>query len=73
MTTILGYTFEADYHCINCTRERFPQHEGRLDQWGVAEDSYDQEGNIVHPVFSSDSAEESIYCVQCGDIIKEVD
>ena len=43
---IVGYTYEADYHCAPCTLARFPNGEG-----------VDREGNDVHPMFREDVSE----------------
>ena len=64
---VIAYTIywtgnEAKDHCIDCTRERYQSHgfTDRLDkQWhsyyydGVYVDVYDDEGNLVHPIFST--------------------
>lgn len=44
---ILAYIYEADVHCPDCTKGRFPT--------VTIEECTDREGNIVNPVFSSDS------------------
>ena len=62
---IIAYAYEADYHCIDCTRNRFSDspkarikwtHE--VDEHGVWNDSQfptlDTEGNEIHPLFSTD-------------------
>jgi len=45
---VIGYTYEADYHCISCAEERFG-----VDQYGAVE-GVDNEGNSTHPVFDTD-------------------
>lgn len=48
---VLGYTFEADMHCLGCTAARFGD--------AVLEDGFegvDSEGNPPHPIFACDSA-----------------
>ena len=57
---IIAYTYEADYHCIECTRVRFGDSKGDLaitngQKWCDALwPTLDNEGNLVHPVFSID-------------------
>ena len=57
---IIAYTFEADYHCIPCTVKRFAYfHTGNVreegvDWYGIYTDQVDSEGNLVHPLFSTD-------------------
>ena len=64
---IIAYTYEADYHCIECTNKRFAYyHTGdvrfsdatdkavKVDWNGIYVDQLDNEGNLVHPVFSID-------------------
>ena len=71
---IIAYTYEADVHCVECTKERFSWVK---KYWGYPEDvlddehgiptnlddngrSYldDNEGNPVHPLFSTDEWQE---------------
>ena len=70
---IIAYTYEADYHCIDCTKERFntdtldsnypaqlndangvPTNPNRYHgSYGVIQ-LIDNEGNEIHPLFSTD-------------------
>jgi hypothetical protein len=90
---IIAYTYEADYHCIDCTRDRFADspcasikwtHE--VDENGVWNDpqfpTLDNEGNLVHPLFSTDEwqeldesflAETPTQYLACGDCRKTID
>lgn len=62
MSRVVGYTFEADYHCIACTTTRFPE----------PDEAIDREGNAVHPVFDTDEAQPlGEYCGDCGNEIVE--
>ena len=62
---IIGWTFEADYHCDTCTMKRFPE---------LGEDSdatvEDREGNEIYPLFCADvdgeMLETGVYCGDCG-------
>lgn len=66
--TILGYAFEADLHCIDCTMERFPDLED-----GVTEDN---EGNVVTAYLSgqdTNDTDQTEVCGDCFDVIYEVD
>ena len=54
VTEIVGYSYEADIHCVDCTAKRFPTLTGT-----------DDEGNIVHPVFGSDETDYAWHC-DCG-------
>jgi hypothetical protein len=62
---IIAYTYEADAHCIDCTRNRFADWPNARIKWthevdvnGVWNDSQfptlDNEGNEIHPLFSTD-------------------
>jgi len=64
---IIAYTYEADYHCVDCTVKRYqsggfdkaspdyPYYIGdEVDGQGVGLDSLDSEGNYAHPLFSTD-------------------
>lgn len=62
MSKVVGYTYEADYHCIACTTARFPE----------PDEATDNEGNAVYPVFDTDEAQPlGEYCGDCGDVIVE--
>ena len=90
MTSIIAYTFEADNHCVDCTSKRFqymdfylnPPAEG-CDANGLHEYQVDSEGNLVHPVFSTDEWQEFdegfiadnptqyLTCGDCHEVIEE--
>ena len=66
---IIAYTYEADTHCIACTKQRFSDEQNTsikftnfLDEHGIWDDpqfpTLDSEGNAVHPLFSTDSWQE---------------
>lgn len=67
--TILAYTYDADYHCIDCTRKRFnnsvcidylrgkPCRNCR-DSNGLLYEQKDREGNLIHPIFGTDEWQE---------------
>lgn len=75
-TRVVAYTYEADFHCIACTRQRFGKH--RLahmpsaphdyDNNGIDYKQADREGNLVHPVFGSDQSPDS----PCGTCHQEL-
>jgi hypothetical protein len=48
---VIGYTYEADYHCIECATKAFGYKLTHPERVGKAIDS---EGNEVHPVFDTD-------------------
>ena len=65
---IIAYTYEADTHCIACTKQRYQDggfHNeygekmlstmgGAVDWHGVNLFAYDYEGNPIHPQFEID-------------------
>lgn len=55
---ILGYSFEADLHCVECSIARFGED-------GLAADSEvtDSEGNTPKPIFACEASLED----RCGD------
>lgn len=57
-TDIVGYAYDADLHCLNCTTSRFGCSETDLHK---CEDS---EGNPVSPVFAGEDAYEQ--CDHCA-------
>jgi hypothetical protein len=92
MVTLVAYTYEAGLHCPDCTRARAERggfasaalpiagRPGGLDEHGVPLDAIDNEGNPVHPVFSTDDIGldddgrfYGIYCDTCGAAIREPD
>lgn len=62
MTQITAYTYDADYHCVECTSEEFspslPEYaamgEGSTDANHVPFNIKDYHGNPIHPIFSTD-------------------
>lgn len=75
---VIAYAYDADIHCPECARERFPANTtlirprsngkelydtGPDDENGVGYDALDREGNAVHPVFSTDE----LHYTHCGD------
>src|SRR5688572_18996160 len=76
---IIGYTFDADTHCPDCTFDKFgrnlpPEFKGELDDNGVPVEAEDSEGNQVHPIFASDESadpKKDTCCGTCGDVIAE--
>jgi hypothetical protein len=56
---VIGYTYEADVHCIHCALERFGS---KLDRNAI-----DSEGNAPHPIFDTDEWSESERCGDCEE------
>lgn len=57
---VIGYTYEADVHCLSCAFDRFGD---MLDR----DDAIDSEGNSPHPIFDIDEGAEDEHCGDCGD------
>ena len=85
---IIAYTYDADYHCIDCTRKRFGDSKGDLaitngQKWCDALwPTLDNEGNMVHPLFSTDEwqelddsflADNPTQYLACGDCHKVIE
>jgi hypothetical protein len=81
--SILGYAFDADTHCPECTRKALLR--GALtrdaahcyaskgsDEHGLPCDMVDSEGNIVYPMFL-DGTEQTEYCGDCHEVIYNVE
>ena len=63
---IIAYTYVADHHCIDCTVEKFHYSKQTWINWdfnmphpasdenGIHVAQEDSEGNLVHPIFSTD-------------------
>lgn len=60
---VVGYTYEADYHCLTCAEKRFGQSVYNLDF-----EAEDHEGNPVHPIFLG-SLEGDEHCGDCLEAI----
>ena len=70
LNRIIAYVYEFDYHCIDCTKQRFSDGETHgtemdtatfkpsTDINGIWFEQQDSEGNFVHPVFSIDEWQE---------------
>ncbi len=81
MSSVIAYTYEADFHCIDCTLKRAGEHgfcidstKPGTDENGVPEGAIDSEGNPIYPVFSTDElpcdlseADGGYSPVVCGD------
>lgn len=77
---IIAYTYEANYHCPDCTRDRFIVRGAVSDESGVPFGAKDREGNTLHPVFSIDETPadlrpedggHTLVCYDCGLIISK--
>jgi hypothetical protein len=65
-TRVVAYTYEADYHCTDCTDDRF----GTDEHGYPPESARDGEGNEIHPVFVTDLDVETVaMCSDCGKVI----
>jgi len=61
---VIGYTYEADCHCIGCAKARYDAGgftigtdgpEGSsLDENDIPYGAEDREGNPIHPIFPTD-------------------
>ena len=58
---IIGYTYEADFHCPPHTTKRFPLIEEPPGDVGYR----DREGNFIHPVFDTDEWDSIPTCPEC--------
>lgn len=70
---IIGYTYEADTHCVSCAVKRFAEvpHKGKeLDEHFIPMRAEDGEGNEIHPMFSTDEQIEQPFCGTCHQSIE---
>lgn len=80
MIRIIAYAYEADIHCPSCARARFGVNPDSDSYTPSESDSNyipfnvkDNEGNTIHPVFSTDETPADIkpenggYDLCCGD------
>lgn len=71
---IIGYTYEADQHCVTCTKKRFEgcgdATNGFKDEHGLHKYQKDGEENLVRPMFSTDEQLETPFCGTCHAVIE---
>lgn len=72
---IIAYTFEADVHCPACTKQAaqrmkldhshpYAMGASHPDDHGIEYDLVDSDGNLVHPVFNTDT-DQYATCSDC--------
>lgn len=77
MVKVLGYAFDADIHCVACTRKAYQDgslkvrplarfNNSHRDEHGLPYGLGDREGNAVHPIFSTDENALAEHCGDCG-------
>jgi len=74
-TTIIAYTYEADYHCVACARKRFAiKRTGtvNVDCNDIPIEQQDCEGNTIGVIFATDP-DETIHCGDCHGLIYDFD
>lgn len=64
-TDVVGYTADADMHCVDCAHRIYG------DDKGGSEPKQDGEGNQVHPIFASDEGWDDEHCGTCGKPLSE--
>lgn len=62
-SSIIGWTFEADVHCVACAESRYP----RLADGNIR--LIDREGNECYPLFKWDD----ITDMSCGDCLDRLE
>lgn len=68
-TTVVGFKWEADIYCYNCTRERFGEPADQVSPWvGVL----DNEGNEVGAIFGNHEFDYEPHCRGCREPIDAV-
>ena len=82
---ILAYKYDADYHCIDCTVQKFKQPLAinlDIDENGIGMEIEDSEGNYVSPLFDTDEwyeldkfyvTENPKQILSCGTCHKKID
>jgi hypothetical protein len=63
MTRVIGYTADADIYCVPCAVRLYGS-----DKNGTAP-VLDHEGNVVHPIFSTDKLQGDECCGACHEPI----
>jgi hypothetical protein len=62
---VIGYTYEADCHCLDCAGKRFPEND-RCELYGT-----DREGNEIHPIFFDTEFDSVPVCGDCFEILAD--
>lgn len=72
---VIGYGFDADIHCVDCTKTRrflqridLPMADGE-DEHGLPYAAIDSEGNYLSPVFDIQENSENETCGDCGEAL----
>jgi hypothetical protein len=71
---VIGYTYEADYHCIACASVRFPVWARGDWQNDNAPTPDDSEGNPLYPILDGQDTNDltdDMVCGDCGTVIYE--
>ena len=69
--SIIGYAYEADTHCVPCTKLRFPTPGPQPDEHSIPMYAEDSERNPITPIFSWTEILQDVHCGRCGDTIAE--
>ena len=72
MMKLVGYTYEADIHCVECSNKAFPELAQTTQGTIEAPTVYDQEGNEPGAVFDDTEWSYATYCSDCGEPIDTV-
>ena len=66
--TIIGYTYNADWHCPACAKQMFFRADAPayIDKNFVPYSTKDNDGNPIHPVFSTDDTDGLQHCGDCA-------
>ena len=62
---VIGYTYEADVHCIECAKNRF----GTSDPTNPYLNITDNEGNSVYPIFLDSEWDSHPVCGDCLELL----
>lgn len=67
---VTGYAYEADMHCVECTKKRFIlARESKNGNWLEFNGQLDSEGNTPSPAFLGDETDSEQYCGDCFEPI----
>ena len=72
---VVGYTFDADVHCVDCTEAYVRENNNIGELVDIMEGRIefpDGEGNPIHPIFDTDEAGNTpSHCGDCGAFITD--
>ena len=66
MPQVVGYSYDSDTYCIECTRKQYPPTNANTDDGhGVEINAFDREGNRINAIFDTNEYDRPTNCWVC--------